>query len=255
MDFERLPGLRDYSGALASHTGHGLGEILKVVTQLSAVGIPSCVVGVRALRYYGAGRATDEWDLCVPDDKLDEAQHLLLSSAQYETVTPPPSVPGSLRHTFPCMRLEGYNFWIILVPSSDCFVDPSSADHVEKSHNGVPYASLAQFARSVLVQQQLADIGDLIDGMDLDMEWGKRNIGFEKLQEESVKFAELRTQRLTSCGYSGGLSPQDMARMWQESASKEAKERRIEPLKQGRYFTRWRSINRPEDPRTRDRPV
>lgn len=38
------------------------------------------------------------------------------------------------------------NFWFILVPSSDCFVDLSKANHVERSQNRVPYASMVQFA-------------------------------------------------------------------------------------------------------------
>lgn len=59
IDYEKLPGLRDYSGARTSHDGHGIDEILDVINQLSAAGIPSCVVGVRALRYYGAARITD----------------------------------------------------------------------------------------------------------------------------------------------------------------------------------------------------
>ncbi|KAL2017937.1 hypothetical protein VTK56DRAFT_1529 [Thermocarpiscus australiensis] len=177
--YEKLPGLRDYSGARASHNGHGIDEILDVIGQLSAAGIPSCVVGVKALRYYGAGRIADEWDLCVPDDKLEAACQLLLRAerngdTKYEVAKPPYPVPGSLRHTFPCFRLKGYNFWFILVPSSDCFVDPSRADHVERSKNGVPYASLVQFARSLLVQKLWADISDFIDGMDLTIEWGER---------------------------------------------------------------------------------
>lgn len=57
--YEKLPGLRDYSGAQSSHGGHSINEILDVIGQLSAAGIPSCVVGVRALRYYGTARVTD----------------------------------------------------------------------------------------------------------------------------------------------------------------------------------------------------
>ena len=56
---EKLPGLRDHSGKEGSHGGHGISEILNVIEQLSASGILSCVVGVRALRYYGAARVTD----------------------------------------------------------------------------------------------------------------------------------------------------------------------------------------------------
>jgi hypothetical protein len=55
--FDILPGLRDYSGATTSKGG--IDEILAVVHHLSAAEIPSCVVGVKALRYYGAARITD----------------------------------------------------------------------------------------------------------------------------------------------------------------------------------------------------
>jgi len=59
IDYGELPGLRDNSGACTSHSGHGIDEILDVINQLSVAGIPSCVVGVKALRYYGAARITD----------------------------------------------------------------------------------------------------------------------------------------------------------------------------------------------------
>jgi len=115
-----------------------------------------------------------EWDLYIPDDKLREAHHLLLSAAageaMYEVAKASHPVPWSLRHMFPCFHLQGYNFWFTLVPSADCFVDPSRADHVEKSKSGVPYASLVQFARSLLLQQLTADIADFIDGMDLTVD-------------------------------------------------------------------------------------
>lgn len=91
--------------------------------------------------------------------------------------------------------------------------------------------------------------------MDLDIEWGIRNIGFDTLQADSIGFVKRRNQQLESHGCGGGLATQNMEQIWRDSASKEAKERRIEPMKQGRYFTRWRRIRSPEDPRTKDRPV
>ncbi|EAQ84259.1 hypothetical protein CHGG_10663 [Chaetomium globosum CBS 148.51] len=254
VDQPPLPGLRDFSGKDTSP--QGVNEILEVVDHLASGNIPSCVIGVKALRYYGAAR---EWDLCIPDDKLEEACHVLLSTAggdKYEVAQGPHPVPWSRRHTFTCFRLKGYNFWFILVPSSDCFVDPSTASHVEKSRNGVPYASLVQFSRSLLLQQMVADISDFIDGMDLTVDWGTQNIGFEALQKDSACFIERRNEHATvDSGRYGFLSSQSLEQLWNEMASKEAKERRIEPMKQGRYFTRWRRIKSPEDPRTKDRPV
>ncbi len=277
--FKALPGLRDTSGAQASHGGHGIDEILAVVNELEAAAIPSCVVGVKALRYYGAGRVTDvgpalcstvslendadpaqEWDLCVPDEKLEAAQKLLLNDdpneAAYEVATSPPPVPWSLRHTYPCLRLKGYNFWVVLAPSSDYFVDPGQPEHVERSLNGVPYASLVQYSRSLLLLQMMPDLADFIDGMDLTVEWGAENIGFEALQEESGKFWELRNERVEKNGDScGRLETKVLEEVWKDRANKEAKGLRIEPMKQGRYFTRWRRFKAPEDPRTKERPV
>jgi hypothetical protein len=102
----------------------------------------------------------------------------------------------------------------------------------------------------------VADISDFIDGMDLSVDWGVRNIGFQKLQKESAIFIERRNKQATvDSGRYGFLSPQPLEELWNEMASTEAKKRRIEPMKQGRYFTRWRRIKSPEDPRTKDRPV
>lgn len=154
--------------------------------------------------------------------------------------------------------------WLVLIPSSDCYVDPSNPDHVEKSKNGIPYASLVQFARSLVIQQLTHDIADFVDGMDLTVEWGEKNIGLEALQADSPAFRESCYQRARrydelhpdQAGL-GGIerSSVNLEQLWAKIASQEAKERRIEPLKQGRYLTRWRRVNQPEDPRTRDRPV
>ena len=57
VDQPALPGLRDYSGKDTSP--QGVTEILEVVNHLAGANIPSCVIGVKALRYYGAARVTD----------------------------------------------------------------------------------------------------------------------------------------------------------------------------------------------------
>lgn len=57
VDCDLLLGLRGYSGAEASKGS--VDEILAVIHHLSAAKVPSCVVGAKALRYYGAARITD----------------------------------------------------------------------------------------------------------------------------------------------------------------------------------------------------
>lgn len=62
LDWDSLPGARDYSGQ--DVRGGGLDAIVDVVNLLAAEGIPSCVVGVWALRYYGAGRVSNVCLFC-----------------------------------------------------------------------------------------------------------------------------------------------------------------------------------------------
>jgi hypothetical protein len=40
----------------ASGNGHGPQEILEIIKRLDKAGIPSCIVGISALMYYGAKR-------------------------------------------------------------------------------------------------------------------------------------------------------------------------------------------------------
>lgn len=47
------------------------------------------------------------------------------------------------------------------------------------------------------------------------------------------------------------ISPQAMEQLWREAAGKGTKQRRIESMKQGRYFTRWRRFTQDERPTCR----
>lgn len=49
----------DVDDAWASNHGSGTDEVLEVIELLETAGIPVCVVGVMALRYFGAGRVDD----------------------------------------------------------------------------------------------------------------------------------------------------------------------------------------------------
>ncbi len=51
---DRFPALRTYNG----RPSRGVEDVREVIKLLSEADIPSCVVGIHALRCYGAGRAT-----------------------------------------------------------------------------------------------------------------------------------------------------------------------------------------------------
>ena len=170
---------------------------------------------------------------------------------QYEYTTPPPPVPSSLRHSHPTFKLKEAGFFFILTPSSTCFIEPRS-ENFELSRKGVPYPRMPHFARSLLVLQNGADIADFIDGMNLDEAWAEKNIDFDDLQEKGLEFSkECNRVFLEVDGQPGLRLDEDYRRRWNDIVS--GKNRRIEPMKQGRYKTRWRRIKSDIDPRQRER--
>lgn len=196
----------------------------------------------------------EEWDVCVPDDQLDAATQLFETaplSARFERVHSPDPMPVSLRHRFPTFKLKGVIFYFLLAPSSDCFIDPRP-QFCERSQMGISYPRDVYFARSLLVKQDGADLEDFVDAHNSSVEWGESNLNFPELQTQGTKYAVRKNEQITSDGRFHVLLQVncDFAAEWRRTV--EGKEGRIEPLKQGRYLTRWRSKARPVDPRLPD---
>lgn len=117
---------------------------------------------------------------------------------------------------------------------------------------GIPYPKDVYFARSLLVLQNDPDLADFVDAHNSTMEWGENNLNFPELQAQGAEYAVRKNKQLVADSkfpYSLNVN-RDFAAMWRRVV--EGKEGRIEPLKQGRYITRWRSKARPVDPRHHD---
>ncbi|KAM5341725.1 hypothetical protein ACJ41O_014756 [Fusarium nematophilum] len=246
-----FPGLRNVQGR---HT-YGVEETLEVIELLRAADIPACVVDVNALRYYRAGRVTWEWDICLPTHRLADAEQIFKQNDLYEPAKPPPPLFKSFRHINPIFQRKGVGYLFILTPSSQWFMDPAP-ENCELSKNGIPYPKMPQFARSLLVLQYGSNIADFIDGMNLDEKWGEENIDFDDLQVKGIEFTKAKNAELEALDM-GPLNKfkinVDYKRCWNEIVAE--KERRIEPMKKGRYKTRWRRIRNDVDPREKkDRP-
>ena len=109
------------------------------------------------------------------------------------------------------------------------------------------------FARALLVMQFRPDLADFIDGMDLDEVWGEDNIDFDDLQVKGLEFSTALNAELQARCLVGQLNTDiDYRSEWNRIVRN--KDKRIEPLKKGRYKTRWRRIRNDTDPRERDRP-
>ncbi|KAG8158224.1 hypothetical protein KVR01_011985 [Diaporthe batatas] len=244
-----FPGLRTHGGRDVTPD-----DVKEVIRLLGEAGAPACVAGVYALRYFGAGRVSTEIDICIPDEALDNARVMFENDARFEEAPPAPPLMTSLRHTRPTFLMKGVYFVFILIPASDYFIDPSP-DCCELSLKGIPYPKPHHFARSLLVLQNPSDLCDFIDGMDLDKDWGESNLNFDELQQKGIEFSRRQNDVREQMGL-GPLSLKldvDYRAMWNTEVDE--KEKRIEPMKKGRYKTRWRRIKNDMDPRLKDRPL
>lgn len=186
----------------------------------------------------------------MPDEHLATAtdlfRHAAAAAARFAPAKSVPTLDYSLLHARPTFAMAGVCFYFILVPTSDCFVDPRP-DQCERSHHqGIPYPQMAQFARSVLVQQnQRCIMNDFIDGMDLDKAWAEAHVDFADLQVRGRAFTEEFNAALAAQGLRTLKLDVDYRSLWNRAV--DDKEKRIEPMKKGHYKSRWRQIKNDTD--------
>ncbi|KAK4195488.1 hypothetical protein QBC40DRAFT_20068 [Triangularia verruculosa] len=248
---------RDLGKPGDAHCGRGVKETLDVIATLEGFGIHCCVVGTKALVYYGAHRVPMNWDLCVPTDSFKRAIALLTSpplNEKYEVWHRIMPEPKTLMHMYPRFTLKGANFFFILLPAFECLLSPSP-DQCERSASGIPYPKLELFARSLLDLQQYADLADLIDGMDLDEAWGEDHLQLDKpppvehILKKNEMIARCLPEDIREAVTLSLLSERTRPprETWQRLVS--TKHRRInDELPRHRYLTRFRKVGS-KDPR------
>lgn len=275
-----------------AHCGRGVNEALAVMNALGEHGILSCVVGAKALVYYGAHRVpmvssmpflflrsthqrskstqplnpltlAQNWEICVPTDSFDEAKQLLTSSPlsdKYELWHPVMPQPGSLVHTYPRFMLQGVNFFFILIPASEYLIQ-CSPGQCERSPSGILYPKLEYFAQSLLDTQRYADLADLIDGMNLDEAWGETHLQLNKpvpieyIREKNELIARHCPESMRNGLPFALLSESPRPRdVWLRQA--QTKDRRInEELGRHRYLTRFRKVGSSDPRENKEREV
>jgi hypothetical protein len=134
-----------------------------------------------------------DWTICVSTEQLSAASSVIQSLSTHELCAPRDPYPESLYHTFPLFKLKGTVAWIQLVPSSDCHFE-CTPSNFEWSHKGLPYARLDIFAQSLLDTYDLIDLADLVDGMDLSLEWGIENLHLDGTVD--VAWAERKNEAI-----------------------------------------------------------
>lgn len=162
--------------AMASFGGHGTAEALEVIQLLDGKGISACMCGVSALKYYGAPRLRQDWEICVPTDKFKDAEavfHPTANPADYVSVPSWPS--SSILHTYPRFKRRGIHFYFVLIPDWDVHFECSPSNFCESS-NGIPYPKLHVLMQSYIDTQDQLSLVDLIDGTNVSEQWGLENL-------------------------------------------------------------------------------
>nr|POF02288.1 hypothetical protein CFP56_65553 [Quercus suber] len=241
---------------LASHAGAGTLEMLEVVNLLEQSGITCCLVGIATLRYYGAKRVFENWEVCVKTEQLSSAESILTSQSNGPIYEPCPHRVEQLRslhHTFPYLKLKGVWLRFYLVPSDACHLE-CTPSHIERSGMSLPYPKLDIFAQSLLDTMSAAALTDLVDGMDLDDEWAAENLNLCGTQDiawaasMNHKIAASRPGKfLVSCS----TEPRSIKKFWEEITR--TKSKRIGPeYPPGFLVTRFRVADS-GDPRLDER--
>ncbi|KAE9363252.1 hypothetical protein N431DRAFT_498990 [Stipitochalara longipes BDJ] len=245
--------------ARASCNGHGTLDILEVTQILEKAGIPCCIVGKSALKYFGAWIMRNDWEICVPTESLNKAFSILQAPPYneiYELWQHDRVQPWSLLHTFPRLKKKGVNLWFDLIPSDDCHIlcEPSN---FERSKMGLPYPKLDIFAQSLVDTHDRVHITDLIDGMGLTEEWGSQHLDLSGTND--VAWAEEKNKRIRASvpETPGSLllelseAPFSKKEIWDDLVR--SKDRRIDlACPEGVYVTRFRT-RESGDPRLLDR--
>ena len=177
--------------------GHGTYEILEVTRFLEHHGIECCLVGVSALIFYGAGRVRNvrcpesrvrpkckadglqDWELCIPTEKVGDAVSLLNSGSFSDKIHPIPPhpipQPSSLHYTYHRFKGRGIHFYFLIVPSHDAHI-PYGPFRIQRSLNGLPYPTLPVLMQSFLDMNNDVALCDCIDGSNVSERWGYENL-------------------------------------------------------------------------------
>ncbi|KAI1875052.1 uncharacterized protein JN550_002481 [Neoarthrinium moseri] len=193
----------------ASHDGRGIDEIRRVINILDEAGIICCVMGGKALVYYGVPRPFADWHICVPTDKFSEA--IAVFARLHDEYEPADKILPQLRsllHTYPRLKPKGIDMAFYIMPASEHFTEDFDETMMERSRNHIPYPKLEYFAQSLVRNQSWPELCHLVDGMDLTEDWGYENLYLGEADGKEIDFIANKNKKImASYGDFPNLNP------------------------------------------------
>ncbi|KAI2184890.1 hypothetical protein LOZ20_006865, partial [Ophidiomyces ophidiicola] len=197
--------------------------------------------------------AIQDWHICLPTEQLEQATDLFRERPECYIPFRRSALSYSERIDFayPRFKLAGLSLFFILMPSEACHLDVTPAN-IDFSAMGLPYPTLPVFAQSLLDGNPGVDLEDLIDGMDLTLDWGEQHLDLGGTVDAdwiwwrfSIAY-DFNYEDERPPWYS---SPDKRRDVWAKQTSPEAKKTRQSWKYRPNYATRFRKIGS-KDPRS-----
>lgn len=157
-------------------------------------------------------------------------------------------------HHFARFKFIGLRLFFVIMPSHAHHLD-LKPDIVEFSGTGLPYPTLPAYAQSLLDGSNGVDLEDLVDGMDLTLEWGEQNLDLDGTVD--ADWIWWKTKLAYNCSDdnqrpAASFNPSKRRDVWSKYVTAEAKKMRQGWKYQPNRATRFRRIGS-KDPRLRER--
>ena len=130
---------------------------------------------------------------------------------------------GPFNRQLPRFKFLNTNLFFVIVSAHDCHIACRSVNF-ELGQTGMPFPRLDIFAQSLLDTNNRVDLEDLVDSMNLSMEWGEGNLDLDGTTD--VAWANLKIGALEKEGknmHDLNSTPESKRTIWQSTVSADRK--------------------------------
>jgi hypothetical protein len=163
-----------------------------------------------------------DWQICVPMAKFKRALSILIDGGGKQKCgspdRPETSAPSSVIGCFECvprsrtsfspserplercpqLKLHGVLLFVDLLPDGlwyfDCMRNAhrDSTSAISATHRGLPYPALLPFVQSLLDRANEVDLVDLVDGLNLPIEWADEAVHIDSVAASAASTGHRR---------------------------------------------------------------
>ena len=124
-----------------------------------------------------------------------------------------------MHHLFPRFKFVGIGLFFIILPSNAYHLS-CVPENIEFDRYNIPYPKLHVLVQSLLESGDFGDLAEVVDGMNLSLEWGEANLDLEG----PIDFEWLRWKnKLLNSDYSAPEAPMTKRQIYENMVSTKSK--------------------------------